>query len=297
VKNVVFMSIILTVFAFSSSLTGIYSNNKDVKRFINSVSARDHFSKAYLIKLFSKASKPRKYRVPRVYRKRAKGIARELRGARGYTRHEMLYLGEDRVRRGVAFANRYKSALDTVEKKFKVNRYIVAAILGIETYYGEIKGEWEVFNTLAYKAFKEPRNARTKLYRYELEKFLVFTRKAKLKPLYLKGSNCGAMGLGQLMPHSYMEYGVNFDGNRKIEPFSKIDSIATVANYLRKKGWLYGKNSYQINSFSSIFRKRAVLRNFRVLKKYNNSDQYAYVVLRLATILEKRLGRIALAQK
>ena len=282
--RVFFFFILLTVFAASRGVTGFYSNNKDVDNFINYMHKYYHFKKSYLIKLFSKANKPRKHKVPRIYRKRAKGIAKELR-ADGYTYHEMLYLNEDRVRRGVKFVNRYKTFLEKAQKRFKVDKYVIAAIIGIETYYGEIKGEWEVFNVLAYNAFKK-RNKRTKLYRYELAKFLLFTRAQKLKPLYIKGSYCGALGLGQLMPHSYLEYGVNFDNSKRLEPFSNIDSIATVANYLHKKGW---KNrDFFVKGYKDIYNKRKIYRNFKVLKKYNNSDSYAYCVLRLATILKSR---------
>ena len=226
-----------------SEVTGYYAKNREVKQFINHMIRKYNFKREYLIDVFSQARKPKRFRTKRRHRRVRYGIAKGrkwwLRNV-GFTAYEKRHLNEDRVKQGVKFINRYRTLLGRVEKRLKVDKYIVTAIIGIETYYGEIIGNWEVFNALAYHTFKEKKRA--KLFKYELEKLLVLSYRQKLKALYLKGSIYGALGLGQLMPHAYLKYGLSYDGNKKIEPFSHPDAIATVANFLHHKGWKYGKS-------------------------------------------------------
>jgi membrane-bound lytic murein transglycosylase B len=332
-KKIILAVLILNSLIFAKNeVSGYYKNNKDVKRFINYMIRKHNFKRSYLIETFSKASKPKKFAVKkrkrRVYKGLIKGRRWWLRNV-GYTRFEKAFLTKDRLIQGVKFVKRYKTLFKRIEKKLKVDKYIIAAIIGIESYYGEIVGEWEAFNMLAYKSFKKKQ--RVKLYKYELANLLLLSYRQKLNALYLKGSTSGALGIGQLLPHNYIKYGVSFDGNKKIEPFSDPDSIATVANFLHKKGWIYkdlvairakykgkrvnflkadNKRVYKISflnnygvylkkkinkNFARVVKlKRAefdelwlTFKNFRVLKKYNNSNYYAMAVLELANEIRK----------
>ncbi len=315
----------------AKEVTGYYAKNKEVKSFINHMIRKHNFKRDYLVEVFSKARVPRPFKIKRNPRKihygLLKGQNRWLKKV-GYTRHERAYVNRDRVIEGVKFLKRYKTIFNRIEKRFKVDKYIVAAVIGIESYYGEIKGRYEAFNILSYYSFKNKRRA--KFFKYELENLLLLSYRQHLNALYLKGSKYGALGLGQLMPHSYVQYGVSIDGNKRIEPFSYPDSIATVANFLHKKGWsyqsvvamkssFYGKWIPQIKSnrvYSVSYLKRHGVRlpkvkakylrvvklkraefeelwltfkNFRVLKRYNNSDYYAMAVYQLAKELQKRV--------
>ena len=269
---------IITVFILSlsakSEITGYYANNKEVKSFINYMIRKYNFRRDYLIKTFSCAAKPKRYRTKKRARRVKLGIAKGHKWwlkSVGYTKYEKRYLNEDRVKQGVKFVKRYKKLLNRIEKKLKVDKYIIAAIVGIETYYGEIIGNWETFNALAYHSFKKKKRA--KLFKYELEKLLVLCYRQKLKALYLKGSIYGALGLGQLMPHSYLKYGLSYDGNRRIEPFSYPDAIATVANFLHHKGWISGKEvairaSYHGKKFNLIKKSTKYKISRKSLKKW-----------------------------
>jgi membrane-bound lytic murein transglycosylase B len=329
--RIILLSIIL-IFSLNanSKVTGLYAKNKEVKRFINYMIRKHNFKRSYLIEVFSKARKPVPFKLKKRKRRVAhgmiKGKNRWLRYS-GYTRHERAFLAKDRVLQGVKFVKRYKTLFTRIENRLKVDKYIVAAIIGIESYYGEMKGRWEAFNILAYYSFVKKQRAR--FFKYELENLLLLSYRQKLNALYLKGSKYGALGIGQLMPHSYIKYGVSFDGNKKIEPFSNPDSIATVANFLHKKGWSYqkpvairarfdGKWIPQIknNRVYSIayLRKKGLkiaktkarflkvvklkraefeelwlaFKNFKILKRYNNSNYYAMAVYQLAQEIKKR---------
>jgi hypothetical protein len=64
---------IITIFLLSlqakSEIKGYYAKNKDVKRFINFMIRKHNFKRSYLIEVFSKASKPRRFKTKRVKRK------------------------------------------------------------------------------------------------------------------------------------------------------------------------------------------------------------------------------------
>ena len=247
-------------------LNGYYHNNKEAKHFINYMIRKHNFKRSYLIDLFCRASKPHEFKVKRRKRKiitgYAKGVKWWLRNT-GFSHHEKVYLNKDRIIQGAKFVKRYKSIFERIEKQLKVDKFIVAAVIGIETYYGDYKGSWESFNLLAYRAFKGKN--RKRYFRYELEHLLMLSYRQHLKALWLKGSKFGALGLGQLMPDSYIKYGVSFDGNKRIEPFSKPDAIATVANYLHKKGWHYGQKV----AIRARFKGRHFHRNFRSKRLYS----------------------------
>jgi membrane-bound lytic murein transglycosylase B len=62
----------------------------------------------------------------------------------------------------------------------------------------------------------------------------------QLKPI---GSYAGAMGLGQFMPSSYRAYAVDFDGDNKRDIWTNpTDAIGSIANYLKRHGWVEGES-------------------------------------------------------
>jgi len=275
-----------------SQVSGYYAKNKDVKRFINFMIRKHNFKRSYLIETLSKARKPVRFKTKRTKRRVAHGVAKGKKWwlkSSGYTKFEKSFLAEDRVRQGVKFIQKYKTLFSRIEKKLKVSRYIVASIIGIESYYGEIKGEWEALNTLAYYTFKDKR--RERLFKYELENYLLLCYRQKLNALLLKGSKYGALGIGQLLPHSYIQYGVSFDGNKRIEPFSEPDSIATVANFLHKKGWQY-KKPIAIRASYDGLRFDTLKTNTK--KKYTLDDLYFVDILPREKFKEKRFKLIKL---
>ncbi len=276
----------------TKKLTGMYAKDKEVKRFINYMIRKHNFKRSYLIDVFSKARKPKRLKIKQKRRKIATGVARGkkwwLRSS-GYTKFEKSFLAEDRVRQGVKFLKRYKTALSRIEKKYKVDKEIIVAIIGIETYYGEIKGHYETFNALAYNAFKGKK--RKRFFKYELENLLLLAYRQKLNIRLLKSSIYGALGIGQLVPHSYIKYGVDFDRNGKIEPFSYIDTMATVANFLHHKGWKLHKNiairaSYEGMRFKSL--------KTNTKRYYTLDDLYLHDILPRKKFKERRFRLIKL---
>jgi membrane-bound lytic murein transglycosylase B len=110
----------------------------------------------------------------------------------------------------------------------------------------------------------------------------------------MTGSWVGAMGHTQFIPTSYEAFAVDFtgDGRRDIWSEDPTDSLASTAAYLAKNGWARGiKWGTEVGNSAlegTILQPQpggprfSVTRNFRAIKRYNNSDAYAIGVGHLA---------------
>ena len=153
--------------------------------------------------------------------------------------YRSIFVTPARVRGGVAFWRTHRDALDRAERTYGVPPEIVTAIIGVETSYGANTGSFRVIDALATLAFDYPRRA--EYFTAELEKFLVLARELDLDPRSPEGSYAGAMGLGQFMPSSYLNYAVDFDQDGTRDLFGNpVDAIGSVANYLAGHGWTAG---------------------------------------------------------
>ena len=151
-----------------------------------------------------------------------------------------IFINERRIREGTEFWAAHREALDQASIKTGVAPEYLAAILGVETYYGRLTGTYRVLDALVTLSFDYP--AREKFFREELEQFLLLTRDAHLDPKTLKGSYAGAMGAPQFMPSNYRRFAVDADANGRIDLWTDWpDVCASVGNYLKEHGWNAGE--------------------------------------------------------
>ena len=151
-----------------------------------------------------------------------------------------IFLNERRIREGTEFWVAHRQALDQASIKSGVAPEYLAAILGVETYYGRLTGTYRVLDALVTLSFDYP--PREKFFRDELEQYLLLTRDAHLDPKTLKGSYAGAMGAPQFMPSNYRRYAVDADANGRIDLWNDWpDVCASVGNYLKEHGWNTGE--------------------------------------------------------
>ena len=149
------------------------------------------------------------------------------------------FVNSRRVADGVTFWNNNTKTLERASKKFGVPEEIIAAVIGVETFYGAQTGRHRVLDALTTLAFNYPRRA--KFFRDELEQYLLLTREQGTNTFSIKGSYAGAIGIPQFMPSSYRNYAVDFDSDGKIDlSDNAADSIGSVANYLIAHGWEVG---------------------------------------------------------
>jgi membrane-bound lytic murein transglycosylase B len=159
--------------------------------------------------------------------------------------------------------------LRKIEAAYGVRREILVAILRIETNFGRVTGNRPVFNSLLTMALIE--NRRSEWAEAELGQLLLISRDQKKDPLSVKGSWAGAFGIPQFVPSSYRKYGVDGNGDGKVDLFNLTDSFASMANYLKTFGW---------SPKSPLKKKKAVY-------AYNHCDNYVQAVFAYARALRR----------
>ena len=160
--------------------------------------------------------------------------------ARPWYEYRPIFLNERRIREGTDFWIAHRQVLDQASVRSGVAPEYLAAILGVETYYGRLTGSYRVLDALGTLAFDYP--ARSKFFRDELEQFLLLTRDLHLDPRAVKGSYAGAMGAPQFMPSNYRRYAIDADADGRIDLWANwADVCASVGNFLKVHGWNAGE--------------------------------------------------------
>jgi membrane-bound lytic murein transglycosylase B len=203
----------------------------EVKDFIEHMADTSSFKKRQLRKLLKAAQSQ-----PAII----EAMDRPAEKAKPWFEYRPIFVTEKRIREGTDFWIAHRQALDQASVRSGVAPEYLAAILGVETFYGRLTGSYRVLDALATLAFDYP--ARAKFFRDELEQFLLLTRDLKLDPLKVKGSYAGAMGAPQFMPSNYRRYAVDADADGHIDLWGNWpDVCASVGNYLKEHGWNAGE--------------------------------------------------------
>lgn len=150
--------------------------------------------------------------------------------------YRKIFITEKRITEGVDFWRKNRATLSKASKRYQVAPEVIVAIIGVETFYGRIKGSFRVIDALATLSFDYP--PRSPFFTRQLEQFLLLAREQNQDPLTLMGSYAGAMGYGQFIPSSYRSFAVDFDGDGFADIWeNKADAIGSVANYFAEHGW------------------------------------------------------------
>lgn len=212
---------------------------------------------------------------------------------------------------------KYSKVYDYVEKKFNVDREIIAGILLKETRLGTYEPQYDAYITLN-TVFQEttPDTKRNKWLYNLSKKNLVylgeycFSKKIPANECNFKSSYIGAIGFPQFMPMNlYLarSYTNSVPNLNKIE-----DAIVSVANYFNKiatynklinwnkvgdiknieKDWYDFEHKYEKSSFASKKGKKCfscdkpelneMSKYIKKILRYNNSSNYAVGVFRIA---------------
>ncbi|MEQ1620718.1 MAG: lytic murein transglycosylase [Methylococcales bacterium] len=277
------------------ALTGIYAESLQVKSFIQYMVRTHGFSEDYLNGLFSNVT-----RLESVIRlENAQGVqGPKLPPSPGsWTRYRKQFLTDAHINNGVQF---WSSNADVVQKAsvtYGVDPEYIVAIIGVETFFGRNVGKTHTFDALSTLAFDTQR--RSKFFTTELENFLLMSREESIPAQETVGSWAGALGLGQFMPSSFRKLAVDFDHDGRRNLWQPHDAIGSVAHYFAQNGWqpkhpvtepVRGKAIDDTITLSTDHGNEfwRVHPNFKVIKKYNNSDKYAMAVHQLAQAIKQR---------
>ena len=137
---------------------------------------------------------------------------------------------------GKSFMIQHSKILEKASEQYGVPANVIVGILGVETRYGVVTGDYRVVDTLATFAFENFK--RKKFFLKELEQLFLLARENKIDVKNFKGSFAGALGIPQFMPSSWRNFAVDFDNDGKINLMeSPADAIGSIANYLSIHGW------------------------------------------------------------
>lgn len=143
---------------------------------------------------------------------------------------------EKRVKDGEARLRKHRQTLNEVEKRYSVDKHVVLAVWGIESDYGQFRGDFYTPHALANLVCAGGR--RTKYFRKELITTLKIASRGDVPMKQFQGSWAGAFGQTQFMPTTYTRLAVDFDGDGRKDLVNSIpDALASTANFLKKAGW------------------------------------------------------------
>jgi membrane-bound lytic murein transglycosylase B len=217
--------------AMSARAAALDTHRADVKDFIAQMADQYDFKKRKLRKLLGSAQSQ-----PAILQ----AMERPAEKAKPWYEYRTIFLNDRRIREGTEFWLAHRQELDRASVRSGVAPEYIAAILGVETYYGRLTGQYRVLDALATLAFDYP--PRAKFFRDELEQFLLLTRDFNMDPLAVKGSYAGAMGAPQFMPSNYRRFAVDANADGRIDLWTSwSDVCASVGNYLREHGWNPGE--------------------------------------------------------
>jgi len=253
--------LILTCFQ-SPNVFANYAQRKDVQTFINKMVTQYGVYRAHLTQQFAAVKRLDKVLV---------SIAKPAEKTLTWKQYRPIFLSDKRIEKGKKFLRDNHALLARAEQKYGVPAEIIAAIIGVETYYGRHTGKYTVFDSLTTLSFDYP--PRAKFFKSELKAFLLLSKEEHISIDEMTGSYAGAMGMPQFISSSYREYAVDFDGDGKRDLWNSLpDVIGSVANYFNRHGWKLGDSvTHQVEvKNTSIVRKKNTLKPYALISQLEN---------------------------
>ncbi len=149
-------------------------------------------------------------------------------------------VSDKRIENGRAALRQHRRLLDRIEATYGVEREVVVAVWGLESSYGDNRGDIPVIEALATLAYD---GRRGRFFEGQLIDALKIIQSGDIAPRNFTGSWAGAMGHTQFIPSSYLAFAVDFDrdGRRDIWSDDPADALASTAAYLARSGWVTGR--------------------------------------------------------
>lgn len=172
--------------------------------------------------------------------RRIKNLARSQPESRlSYYKYRNSRINNYRINLGRKKYKQYQQLLENIGQEYGVDPCFIVSFWGLETSYGGYMGNFPVINSLSTLAYD---SKRTKFFRHELFTALHILNDGHVDLKHFKGEWAGASGHPQFLPSSWVKYAVDYDGDGRRDIWtSKPDALASIANYMKGKGWRQGE--------------------------------------------------------
>ena len=141
-----------------------------------------------------------------------------------------------RIARGRQMRAKYPTLLSRVDKIYGLPQHVILAFWGMESNYGEVKARHrlvDAFFTLMYDGRRE------KFFGDQLLALMKIADTNSLDINNMRGSWAGAMGHFQFIPTTLASYGMDGNGDGRIDIIDSVgDAMYSAGNYLNKLGWV-----------------------------------------------------------
>ena len=168
-------------------------------------------------------------------------ISKPAEKTKTWEEYRNIFITPKRIAAGILFYNQHKELLTRVENETGVPKNILLGILGVETSFGRIQGNYRVIDSLYTLVAGYP--PRSDFFKKQLIHLFYLSREQNLPIESIKGSYAGAMGAPQFIPSSYRDFAIDGDSDGKIDLFNSWDDVLmSIGNYLEKNGWRTNEN-------------------------------------------------------
>jgi lytic murein transglycosylase len=179
-----------------------------------------------------------------------------------------------RINRAKRLMQTNAALLSRIERQFGVPSTLLMAIWTLESDNGTgDMGKLPVIRTIATLAHD---CRRSELFQTELIAGLKILQRGDLPLRDLIGAYAGEIGQTQFLPSSYIKYGIDYDGNGRVDLRHSVpDVLASTANLLKVNGWRPGAPFGEGTE------------NFQVMREWNRSEVYRKTMVLFAEKLRE----------
>ena len=149
-----------------------------------------------------------------------------------------------------------------LERQYGVPAGVILAIHGMETGFGGFMGDTNVISAIATLAYD---CRRSDFFTPHLIAALKLVDMGTIDTT-TQGAKHGELGHTQFLPGNALVYGVDGNGDGRLDLAEKVDALASTAHFLRQKGWRPGAG-YQEGE-----------PNFAVIKEWNAATVYQQAI-------------------
>lgn len=175
------------------------------------------------------------------------------------------------VQQGRTRKARNPALYDALERQYGVPAGVLIAIHGMETAFGGFMGDTNVVSAIATLTYD---CRRSDFFRPHLIGALKLVDQGSISEQTI-GAKHGELGHTQFLPGNALTYGVDGNGDGRIDLGDQVDALASTANFLHAKGWRPGQG-YQPGE-----------PNFDAIRAWNAAGVYQQAIAIIASRIDR----------